>query len=96
MLDLFPKNDQYYLDVIDNNIYSGNQHHKKCFSDGSCKTLKLYKVCNSIYNVRAVFTYWYMDIYMIYQKNYETIGYMMLYIFTRIQRVSKLYFKYTV
>ena len=30
---------------------------------------------------------------MIYQKNYETIGYMMLYIFTRIQRVSKLYFK---
>ncbi len=33
---------------------------------------------------------------MIYQKNYETIGYMMLYVFTRIQRVSKLYFKYTV
>jgi hypothetical protein len=25
---------------------------------------------------------------MIYQKNYETIGYMMLYIFTRIQRVD--------
>jgi hypothetical protein len=27
----------------DNNIYSENQHHKNCFSDGSCKTLK-YKV----------------------------------------------------
>ena len=38
----------------------------------------------------------YIYIYMIYQKNYETIGYMMLYVFTRIQRVSKLYFKYTV
>ncbi len=83
-------------DDDDNNIYSGNQHHKKCFSDGSCKTLKLYKIYNSIYNVRAVFTYWYIYIYMIYQKNYETIGYMMLYVFTRIQRVSKLYFKYTV
>jgi hypothetical protein len=52
----------------DNNIYSGNQHHKKCFSDGSCKTLK-YKVYNSIiYNVHAVFTYWYMDIYGIPEK----------------------------
>ena len=50
----------------------------------------------NIYSVRAVFTYWYIWIYMIYQKNYETIGYMMLYIFTRIQRVSKLYFEYTV
>jgi hypothetical protein len=53
----------------------------------------------NIYSVRAV--YWqyigiYGYIFMIYQKNYETIGYMMLYIFTRIQRVSRLYFKYTV
>jgi hypothetical protein len=34
----------------------------------------------NIYSVRAVFTYWYIWIYMIYQKNYETIGYMMLYV----------------
>ena len=51
----------------DNNIYSGNQHHKKCFLDGSCKTLK-YNVYNSILSVRAVFTYWYMDIYDIPEK----------------------------
>jgi hypothetical protein len=52
-----------------NNIYSGNQHHKKCFSDGCCKTL-IYIVCVHIYSVRAVFTYWYiyMDIYDIPEK----------------------------
>ena len=55
----------------DKDIYSGNQHHKKCFSDGSCKTLK-YKLCASVYSVCAVFTYWYMDIYKIYQKSYDT------------------------
>jgi hypothetical protein len=47
---------------MNDNIYSGNQHHKKRFSDGSCKTLK-YKVYNSVYSVRAVFTYWYINIY---------------------------------
>ncbi len=54
----------------DNNIYSGNQHHKKCFSDGSCKTLKLYKVYNSIYNVRAYHgtSYIYIYIYDIPEK----------------------------
>jgi hypothetical protein len=41
------KLDNNIFNNIDNNIYSGNQHHKKCFSDGSCKTLK-YKVYNSI------------------------------------------------
>ena len=46
----------------------------------------------NIYSVRAVFTYWHIWIYMIYRKRYETI-YIMLYIFTRIQRVNKLYFK---
>jgi hypothetical protein len=80
-----------------NNIYSGNQHHKKCFSDGCCKTL-IYIVCVHIYSVRAVFTYWYIYGYIWYTRKIMRlyIGYMMLYIFTRIQRVSKLYFKYTV
>jgi hypothetical protein len=55
----------------DNNIYSRNQHHK-CFSDGSCKTLK-YKVYNSTWSVHAVFTYWYVD--MIYKKNYDLWDY---------------------
>jgi hypothetical protein len=54
---------------MNNNIYSGNQHHKKCFSDGSCK-LKC-KVYNSIYSVCAVFTYWYMDIYDIPEKLWD-------------------------
>jgi hypothetical protein len=52
----------------DNNIYSGNQHHKKCFSDGSCKlNIKIQSIEN-IYSVCTVFTYWYMDIYDIPEK----------------------------
>ena len=67
---------------MNNNIYSGNQHHKNCFSDGSCKTLK-YKVYNSIYiNIYIYSMRAYINIgiwiYMINQKNYES-GYMMLY-----------------
>jgi hypothetical protein len=40
------------------------------FQNGSCKTLK-YKVYNCIYSVRAVFTYWYMDIYDIPEKLWD-------------------------
>jgi hypothetical protein len=48
-------------------------------------------ICHKVYELLMSI----LNIY-IYQKNYETIGYMMLYIFTRIQQASKLYFKYTV
>ena len=32
-----------------------------------------------MYSVRAVFTYWYMDIYMIYQTNYYYYYYLIFF-----------------
>ena len=61
----------YFEWMNDNIIYSGNQHHKKCFSDGSCKlNIKIQSIEN-IYSVCAVFTYWYMDIYDIPEKLWD-------------------------
>ena len=48
---------QWFCYYDDNNIYSGNQHHKKCFSDGSCKNYVHAVVVSLLYAVLSPLIY---------------------------------------